>query len=93
MVSLNCLHLLLKKKIFGSLLGRAESLVPTFELLVAACGMQVPDQGSNLGPTHWELGVLAPGPLGQSPFSPAACDGLSYRSVVTGSFHSFAVHL
>jgi len=25
--------------------------------IVAACGIQFPDQGLNLGPLHWELGV------------------------------------
>ena len=29
--------------------------------LVVACGLSFPDQGSNLGPLHWELEVLAPG--------------------------------
>ena len=28
-----------------------------------------PDQGSNLGPLHWELGVLAIGPPGKSPIN------------------------
>ena len=28
---------------------------------------QFPDQGLNLGPLHWECGVLATGPLGKSP--------------------------
>ena len=37
------------------------------ELLVAACGIQFPDQGSNPGPLHWECGVLATGPPGKSP--------------------------
>ena len=32
-----------------------------------ARGVHFPDQGSNLGPLHWELGVLAPGPPGKSP--------------------------
>ena len=31
-----------------------------------ACGIQFPDQGSNLGPLHWEHGVLATGPLRKS---------------------------
>ena len=35
--------------------------------LVAACGIQFPDQGQNLGPLHWEHKVLATGPLGKSP--------------------------
>ena len=30
--------------------------------LVAPCGIQFPDQGSNLGPLHWEHGVLVTAP-------------------------------
>ena len=33
-----------------------------WELLVAACGIQFPDQGSNWGPLHRECRVLASGP-------------------------------
>ena len=33
------------------------------ELLVTACGIWFPDQGANPGPLHWELRVLATGPL------------------------------
>ena len=33
--------------------------------LVAACGIWFPDQGSNLGPLHWECRVLATGPPGK----------------------------
>ena len=32
------------------------------DLLVAACGIKFPDQGSNPGPLHWKSGVLATGP-------------------------------
>ena len=35
-------------------------------LLVEACGIQFPNQGSNLGPLHQEYGVLATGPPGKS---------------------------
>ena len=35
------------------------------KLLVAACGIYFPDQGLNLGPLHWESGVLATGPPGK----------------------------
>ena len=38
-----------------------------------ACGIYFPDQGSNLGPLHWEHEVSATGPPGKSPaflFSP-----------------------
>ena len=30
-------------------------------ILVGACGIQFPDQGSNWGPMHWEHGVVATG--------------------------------
>ena len=35
--------------------------------IVVACGIQFPDQGLNLGPMHWEYGVLASGPQWKSP--------------------------
>ena len=50
------------------------------ELLAAACGIKSPDQGSNLGPLHWELRVLATGPLG----SPSPAE----TYVVINIFHS-----
>ena len=31
----------------------------------ASCGIQLPDQGLNPGPRHWECGVLATGPPGR----------------------------
>ena len=37
-------------------------------LLAVACGIQFPNQGLNLGPLHWERGVLATRPPGKSPF-------------------------
>ena len=43
-------------------------LVVACKLLVAACGIQFPDQGLNLGQLHWECGVLATGLPGQSLF-------------------------
>ena len=36
-------------------------------VLVAACGIWFPDQRLNLGPLHWERGVLPTGPPGKSP--------------------------
>ena len=36
------------------------------DLIVAACGIQFPEQGSNLGLSHWEYRVLATGPPGKS---------------------------
>ena len=41
-------------------------LVAAHKLLVVAFGTKFPDQELNLGPLHWELGVLAPGPPGKS---------------------------
>ena len=40
----------------------AGSLVVVCKLSVAACGTQFPDQGVDLGPLHWECGVIAIGP-------------------------------
>ena len=42
------------------------SLVAACRLLVAACGIQFPDQGSNPGPPAMEHGVLTTGPPGNS---------------------------
>ena len=36
-------------------------------LLVVACGIWFPNQGSNLSPLHWEHGALTTGPPGKSP--------------------------
>ena len=38
-----------------------------WDLFVVACGIQFPDQGSNLQPLHWEHRVLATGPPAKSP--------------------------
>ena len=43
------------------------SLVAAYEPLIVACGIWFPNQGSDLGPLQWELGVLATGPPGESP--------------------------
>ena len=32
-----------------------------YQVLAAACGIQFPDQGMNVGPLHWEHAVLATG--------------------------------
>ena len=50
----------------GSQLWHVGSLVVACELLVAECRIWLPDQGSVLGPPHWEGGVLATGPPGKS---------------------------
>ena len=36
-----------------------------FEVLAAAYGISLPDEGSNPDFLHWELGVLATGPPGK----------------------------
>ena len=46
--------------------GMQALLVAACELLVAACRIYFPDQGSNPGRVHWEHGVLATGPQGKS---------------------------
>ena len=48
------------------LFGCAKSQLQHAESLGAACGIQFPVQGSNLGPLHWEVRVLATGPPGKS---------------------------
>ena len=48
-----CFYCILKKYLFIWL-----------RWVFVACGIQFPDQGLNLGPLHWELGVLATGPQG-----------------------------
>ena len=44
-------------------------------LLVVACGIYLPDQGSNLGPLHWEPIVLTTGPPGKSLSDPSWTTG------------------
>ena len=48
------------------MLQHARSLVSTYEFLVAACGIQFPDQEMNLGSLNWKHGVLATGLPGKS---------------------------
>ena len=42
------------------------TFVAACELLVVARGASLPDQGSNVGPLHWEFRVSAIGPPGKS---------------------------
>ena len=53
---------LLKLIIYLVVLGLSCSM----QTLVVACGIQFPDQGSNLGSLHWEHRVLVTGPLVKS---------------------------
>lgn len=41
-------------------------LVAAYKLLVVPCASWFPDQGLNVGRLHWELRVIATGPLGKS---------------------------
>ncbi|XP_060250593.1 ATP-binding cassette sub-family C member 4-like isoform X5 [Ovis aries] len=50
---------------FGALI-----LAETCELLVVARGVSLPDEGSNVGPLHWEFRVSAIGPPGKSLIMP-----------------------
>ena len=50
----------------GSPLQYTGSLVLACRLLAAAWGIQFPHQGLNLGPLHWERGVLLTRPPGKS---------------------------
>ena len=56
-------------------LQHAGSLVVAHKLLVAACGIQFPDQGLNPGFLHWKLEVLATEPPARSHKKP--CGHLS----------------
>ena len=49
-----------------------------------ACGIYFPDQGSNLGPLHWEHGVLATGP-------PGKCPNRTYFELDRTPSHQFAI--
>ena len=40
------------------------------DLSTVTHGIKFPDQGSNLGPLHWECGILATGPPGKSQCGP-----------------------
>ena len=53
----------------GSQLWHVESsiFVVACKLLVVTCGIQVPNQGLNASPRHWESQVLANKPPGKSP--------------------------
>ena len=54
---------LLKKK---NLFGCTRSQLACEIFIVTTCGIQFPDQGSNLGPQCWEHRVLVTGPRGKS---------------------------
>ena len=50
----------------GPSCGMRDLLVAACELLVAAYGIQFPDQRLNPGPLHWDYRVPATGPPGKS---------------------------
>ena len=58
-------------------------IVAAFRLLVAACGIQFPDQGSKPRSLHWEHWVLATVPLGKSHAWWIRCFCLRRVSLVT----------
>ena len=53
------------------------SLVAAYQLLLVAGGILFPDQERNLGPLHWEHGVLATGSPGKSLWPSFLMVGLS----------------
>ena len=55
------------------------------QVLVAACGIQFPDQGLNPSPLHWELGVLATGPPGKSQ------NGCLFKYLLTDRTHPWGL--
>ena len=69
-----------------SSLQHAGSLVVACRLLAVACGIQFPDQGLNLGPLHWECGILATGQSGKSwifHFNPGNIPGQAGSTLTT----------
>ena len=56
--------------------------------LVAECGIQFSDQGSNLGPLKWQQGVLATGPLG----SPSGFFLNSIHDLKSSCFSIYLLH-
>ena len=72
-----------KKKFYLAVLGLNCSKQ---NLLVVECGIYFPDQGSNLGPLHWEPVVLTTGPPGKSLFEPSWTTGKRYMSLKNPRF-------
>ena len=57
-----CLFVCLFLAAPGPSCGTGHLFVEAGKLVVAACGISFPDQGSDMGPLHWERGVLATKP-------------------------------
>ena len=57
------------------------------QVFVAACGIQFPDQGLNLGPLHWDCRVLASAPPGKCQ------DLLNSRALWLSAYGAFTLHL
>ena len=57
-------------------------------LLVVACGIQFPDQGSNLGPLHWEHRVLTTGPPRKSLIVVLICISLMTLNISLRAYRS-----
>ena len=90
--------------IFTLAYGTQELSVVACELLIAACSIQFPDQGSNPGPLHWECGVSTTRPPGKSPreipfeclldpamfFFSEPCNGSSYQLIQDTNFSQYS---
>ena len=66
-------------------------LVAAFELLVATCGIQFPDQGSNRGRLHWELRVLATGLPGKAQRSLFSWSTLLFSCIPKSHINAFSL--
>ena len=64
-------HMQTRSKVFNIFFKKL--FISVCQALVAACGIQFPDQGLNLGPLHRALGVLATGPVGDVPINILFC--------------------
>ena len=62
-------YLFFKKGIYLAARGQLAGSLVQYLNTVEACRTRFPDQGLNLGPLHWEHGILASGPPGKSPKS------------------------
>lgn len=63
-------------------IGRYKVLAVALKLLVAALGIQFPDQGSNPGPLHLVCRVLATGPPGK--YTSRVCDQVENSDIKPG---------
>ena len=73
----------MKKNHFRHILFLKYLFIWLYWVLVVACGIQFPDQGSNLGSLHWEHGVLATRPPGKSQSMERFWRALSLQTALT----------